>query len=144
MSGDFQEVVEAAAASVLDVLDQLPPESLRMIESVLQATPDELAASADSVSARAHRLELLADDHAWYAERGIVERALASFSAVLMRKDPPFDVEFLNATLLLSRAVELVPRIRRARRWPSPAAGPADTCSPALRSARSCGAWVGT
>jgi glutathione synthase len=79
--------------------------------AVFAATPDELAASAETVSARVHRLELLADEHSWYADLGTAERALASFSAVLMRKDPPFDVEFLNATLLLSRAAAQGARI---------------------------------
>ncbi len=32
--------------------------------------------------------------------------ALASFEAVLMRKDPPFDIDFYTATLLLDRARE--------------------------------------
>jgi len=86
-------------------------EAARRGHAVFAATPDELAASAETVSARTHRLELLADDHAWYAELGVSERALASFSAVLMRKDPPFDVEFLNATLLLSRAAAQGARI---------------------------------
>ncbi|HTN49520.1 MAG TPA: glutathione synthase [Burkholderiaceae bacterium] len=79
-------------------------EAARRGHAVFAATLDELAASANVVTARAHRLELAADDHAWYVDIGASERALASFSAVLMRKDPPFDVEFLSATLLLSRA----------------------------------------
>ncbi len=37
--------------------------------------------------------------------RGLRDQPLNFYDAVLMRKDPPFDVEFLNATLLLSRAV---------------------------------------
>ncbi|SNX27798.1 glutathione synthase [Polynucleobacter meluiroseus] len=41
----------------------------------------------------------------WY-ELGLVEaRSLHSFSAVLMRTDPPFDIEYLNTTWLLSAAV---------------------------------------
>lgn len=40
----------------------------------------------------------------WF-ELGISEaRALNSFSAVLMRTDPPFDIEYLNTTWLLSAA----------------------------------------
>src|SRR4029450_6840725 len=72
--------------------------------AVYAAAPDELAAGNGAVTARAHRLELAGDDHSWYVDRGADERALESFTAVLMRKDPPFDVEFLNATLLLSLA----------------------------------------
>jgi len=39
-------------------------------------------------------------------ELGAIEpRSLKSFSAVLMRTDPPFDIEYLNTTWLLSAAV---------------------------------------
>ena len=41
-----------------------------------------------------------------FFELGAIElRSLKSFSAVLMRTDPPFDVEYLNTTWLLSAAV---------------------------------------
>src|SRR5262249_43371727 len=41
---------------------------------------------------------------AWYPARGAPSMPFAQLDAVLRRKAPPFDVEFLNATLLLSRA----------------------------------------
>jgi len=40
----------------------------------------------------------------WYAQGEAKERLLSDFDAVLMRKDPPFDLEFLYATLLLEQA----------------------------------------
>ena len=40
----------------------------------------------------------------WYELGDIESRALKSFSAVLMRTDPPFDIEYLNTTWLLSAA----------------------------------------
>ena len=40
----------------------------------------------------------------WYEVREEGRRALASFDAVLMRKDPPFDIEYLYATFLLEAA----------------------------------------
>jgi glutathione synthase len=57
-----------------------------------------------TVRARAYPLEVRDDDHDWYREGEAISRRLADFAAVTMRKDPPFDIEFLNATLLLSRA----------------------------------------
>lgn len=56
------------------------------------------------VCAEAVQLELLADDTRWYSEgeREIV--ALRDFDAVLMRKDPPFDIEYVTTTWLLERA----------------------------------------
>jgi len=86
-------------------------EAARRGHDVFAATPNELAATERSVTARAHRLQLTTDDHDWYVDDGVTERGLPSFSGVLMRKDPPFDVEFLNATLLLSRSAELGARI---------------------------------
>ena len=41
----------------------------------------------------------------WYELGDIESRALKSFSAALMRTDPPFDIEYLNTTWLLSAAV---------------------------------------
>ena len=41
----------------------------------------------------------------WYELGSAETRSLKTFSAVLMRTDPPFDIEYLNATWLLSAAV---------------------------------------
>ncbi|HXF46465.1 MAG TPA: glutathione synthase [Burkholderiaceae bacterium] len=67
-------------------------------------TPAQLALRDGRVQGEATELEVRADDHDWYRRRGSAWTDLAAFDAVLMRKDPPFDVEFLAATLLLSRA----------------------------------------
>jgi glutathione synthase len=40
----------------------------------------------------------------WFELGEIESRSLKSFSAVLMRTDPPFDIEYLNTTWLLSAA----------------------------------------
>jgi len=71
---------------------------------VFACTPAQLALRDGKVTAHASELLLLPDNDIWYDDRGESMRPLAAFDAVLMRKDPPFDVEFLNATLLLSRA----------------------------------------
>ncbi len=60
--------------------------------------------SASAVCADAHRLVVSDDNHAWYRIEESKTVPLAFFDAVLMRKDPPFDQEFLYATLLLSLA----------------------------------------
>jgi glutathione synthase len=41
----------------------------------------------------------------WFELGTIESRSLKSFSAVLMRTDPPFDIEYLNTTWLLSAAM---------------------------------------
>ncbi len=56
-----------------------------------------------TVSARALRLSLTDNDEDWYRahETGA---AACEFDAVLMRKDPPFDMEYVASTWLLSQA----------------------------------------
>jgi glutathione synthase len=54
--------------------------------------------------ARVRALELSDDDHHWYTAGETDDRALASFAAVLMRKDPPFDMEYVYSTYLLEAA----------------------------------------
>ena len=67
--------------------------------------------SGGAVCANAHRLEVSADNHAWYQEISSNTQPLTFFDAVLMRKDPPFDQEYLYATLLLSLAEQQGARI---------------------------------
>jgi glutathione synthase len=54
--------------------------------------------------AKARALELRADDHDWYSAGEPEDRALKDFAAVLMRKDPPFDMEYVYSTYLLEAA----------------------------------------
>jgi glutathione synthase len=72
--------------------------------AIFACTLDDLA-YAGRVQARARRLRITGQPEPWFEDLGTEATALSRFDAVLMRKDPPFDVEFLNATLLLSRAV---------------------------------------
>jgi glutathione synthase len=56
------------------------------------------------VCAEAVHLELLADDEEWFT---VIDRhsvPLRDFAAVVMRKDPPFDIEYVTTTWLLERA----------------------------------------
>ena len=57
------------------------------------------------VCAEAVHLEMLTDDDEWCVEitRHVVP--LRDFAAVVMRKDPPFDIEYVTTTWLLDRAV---------------------------------------
>ncbi|HEU0200943.1 MAG TPA: glutathione synthase [Burkholderiaceae bacterium] len=78
---------------------------------VWAATPAELAYVEGRVMARAQRLALAADDDDWYTIEAELTRALPSFSAVLMRKDPPFDVEYLASTWMLELAQQQGARV---------------------------------
>jgi glutathione synthase len=56
------------------------------------------------VTASAARLALADNDEDWYRAHGKERAGLDSFDAVLMRKDPPFDMEYLTSVWLLSQA----------------------------------------
>ena len=56
------------------------------------------------VQAQARRITLTGDAQDWYDEQEQALIALSSMDAVLMRKDPPFDAEYLYATHLLTQA----------------------------------------
>ena len=58
----------------------------------------------DGVGAEFTRIALTGDDESWYRVLEAVPRRLAEFDAVLMRKDPPFDLEYVTSTWLLEQA----------------------------------------
>jgi glutathione synthase len=66
------------------------------------------------VVARATRISLTDNDEDWYRAHESAERPLKSFAAVLMRKDPPFDLEYVTSTWLLSAAVRQGARVFNA------------------------------
>ncbi len=54
---------------------------------------------------RARRIEVFDDDRRWFQWRGDAQVIrLGDLDAILMRKDPPFDLEFVYATYILERA----------------------------------------
>jgi glutathione synthase len=63
-----------------------------------------LAWREGEASARTLPISLADDDVHWYRAHASAERSLGAFDAVLMRKDPPFDLEYVTATWLLSAA----------------------------------------
>ncbi|MPS27943.1 MAG: glutathione synthase [Alcaligenaceae bacterium] len=106
---------------VLFIVDPLP---------ALKAYKDTSVAMMRALVARGHRLsvamqgdlyvidgtvrtasrpiELVADadlhEHAWWKEGPEGDQPLTAFDAVLMRKDPPFDMEYVYSTHLMERA----------------------------------------
>jgi glutathione synthase len=62
-------------------------------------------------------LKIKPSSTSWFELGPIESRALQDFSAVLMRQDPPFDIEYLNTTWLLSAAAR-----QGARIWNEPSA----------------------
>jgi glutathione synthase len=67
-----------------------------------------------SVSAAAHRIHLTDNDEDWYRPHETEARPLKGFGVTLMRKDPPFDLEYVTSTWLLSAAVREGARVFNA------------------------------
>lgn len=59
----------------------------------------------DLVIADCQTLAVKPSSSSWFELGSMESRSLKSFSAVFMRTDPPFDIEYLNTTWLLSAAV---------------------------------------
>ncbi len=53
---------------------------------------------------RARPLEVRADPAGWFTLGEASDTALGGFDVILMRKDPPFDMEFIYTTYILERA----------------------------------------
>ncbi|MDQ2640846.1 MAG: glutathione synthase [Pseudomonadota bacterium] len=53
---------------------------------------------------RARALTVKADPSAWYTLGEVADQPLGDFDVILMRKDPPFDMEFIYTTYILERA----------------------------------------
>ena len=64
-----------------------------------------------SVVADCQSLAIKPSGQAWFELGKTESRSLRDFSAVLMRTDPPFDIEYLNTTWLLSAAVRQGARV---------------------------------
>jgi glutathione synthase len=66
--------------------------------------PGDIRWEQGTTRARMRPIEVLDDDHDWYRVGEPSLRRLADLDAVVMRKDPPFDMEYVYATYLLEAA----------------------------------------
>ncbi len=113
--------------NLLFIID--PPESLKAYKdttvclmraaqrrghAVHACQQEGLAWRGNAVSAQATHLRLADNDEDWYRSDGRTQRALHEYGAVLMRKDPPFDMEYVASTWLLSEAERQGARVYNA------------------------------
>ena len=100
---------------VVDPLATLKPakdSSIAMMRAAQARGHEVWATTADALSWQSGRgveadavaLTLADDDADWYAETGRARLRLADCGAVLMRKDPPFDMDYVTATWQLEQA----------------------------------------
>jgi glutathione synthase len=67
---------------------------------------DDLYQDNGIAMAEMHTVDVRYDPHDWYTLGPAVRRPLADMDVILMRKDPPFDQEFIYSTYILERAAE--------------------------------------
>jgi glutathione synthase len=71
----------------------------------------DLVWQAGAVTGHAQKLHLTGEAVAWYRTEAARPIPLKDFGAVLMRKDPPFDMEYVYSTYLLELAQEQGARV---------------------------------
>jgi glutathione synthase len=80
-------------------------EAQRRGHRIAACLPQDLVwQSGGVVRATVRQITLTGDPTAWFTEDRVETKALKDFDAVLMRKDPPFDAEYIYATHLLEQA----------------------------------------
>ncbi len=87
-------------------------EAARRGHSLFAFLPQDLAYAGGQVVAQVRRIHLTGDEGTgWYQAEQPAERRLTEFDAVLQRKDPPFDMEYVYATYLLELAEQQGARV---------------------------------
>jgi glutathione synthase len=109
---------------VLDPLDSLKAykdSSVAMMRAaqarghaVWVAEPMQLHWTKNRVDSAALRISLTDNDEDWFRPHETATQALKDFDAVLMRKDPPFDLEYVTSTWFLSAAAREGARVFNA------------------------------
>ncbi|MDO5624970.1 MAG: glutathione synthase [Pseudomonadota bacterium] len=80
-------------------------EAQRRGHAIASCEPRELHwQTGQPVTATVHDIQLTGEEPRWFTESAPREAPLHTFDAVLMRKDPPFDAEYIYATHLLTQA----------------------------------------
>lgn len=98
---------------VMDPLDAIKPAKDSTLAMLLAAQRRgwalfeirlaDLALADGAVSARMRRVSVRDSDHDWHDVTETVEAPLTDLDVVLMRKDPPFDMDYIYATYLLEQ-----------------------------------------
>ena len=106
---------------ILDPFDSLKPKketSIAMMRAavarghrVFGCLQGDISLDQGKVTARVTPLELTGELSPWYKAGEVGTEPLSAFDAVLMRKDPPFDMEYVYSTYMLERAVEQGARV---------------------------------
>lgn len=86
-------------------------EAVRRGYTVYAFGPADMALENGKVVANISRITLTGDSEDWYRAEAPQALPLSAFDAVLQRKDPPFDMEYIYATYLLELAEQQGARV---------------------------------
>lgn len=107
-------------ALILDPLDELKPHkdsSIAIMREAARRGHELFVLEQSDIRLREHRIRLnaqclkLRDGAPWYEVENKQEYAAEDFDAILMRKDPPFDMEYVYSTYLLELAEQQGARV---------------------------------
>jgi len=79
-------------------------EAARRGHEIYAFEQSDMALEEGIVSANVAHITLTGDPHDWFVATPKAETRLSEFDAILQRKDPPFDMEYVYATYLLELA----------------------------------------
>ena len=86
-------------------------EAFRRGHAVFAIEQKDLVLEGGDVTAYARRVTLTGDADDWYRTDEPTATALTEFDAILLRKDPPFDMEYIYTTYLLELAEQQGARV---------------------------------
>ena len=99
---------------VMDPIETITPKKDSTLAMLLEAErrnaeihyfrQSDLKLLAGTAIGRSQRLHVQDDDASWFDLGGPQDIALGELDAILMRKDPPFDMEYIYTTYILDRA----------------------------------------
>jgi glutathione synthase len=99
---------------VMDPIESITPKKDSSLAMLLEAErrgaeihymlQDDLRLVAGEARARSHLIHVRDDSEDWYSIGDAADIGLGELDAVLMRKDPPFDMEYVYTTYILGRA----------------------------------------
>lgn len=79
-------------------------EAARRGHTIYAFEQKDMASDNGNIVANAARISLTGDSADWFRAAPPVAQSLSGFDAIVVRKDPPFDIEYIYATYLLELA----------------------------------------
>ena len=120
-AANHHSLLDMKLAFILDPLEAIKPykdSSYAMMEEaagrgheLIVLHQESILCRDSKVEARAWPITLTSDKHAWHRLGEPFPAPLSAFDVVLMRKDPPFDMEYVYSTYLLELAASQGARI---------------------------------